>query len=80
MNIEEKLMPRFEVIADYPFNQHFSVGEVIILNEIDEEETEPEKRRCVTQPSIYNRSSDSGDFTKFHEGYFYKYPHIFKKL
>ena len=74
--IEQKYI-QFEVIADYPLNNHFKVGEIITLNEVDEREHIP-KANYVRKPIMY--SFRGGNSISFYEEDLQKYPHIFKQI
>lgn len=75
MNREELLKPRYKVIADYPFNRHFPLNEIFVL-EFKEERTHVSNTGepyALIEPK-------QGLPLAWMESEFNQYPHIFKKL
>jgi hypothetical protein len=72
MEVEELLKPRYKVIADYPFNKSFKIGEVIALNEIDDRPHLVKEEYALIQNTVVTHTFYKTDFDK--------YPHLFKKL
>lgn len=73
MTPEEIMHPRFTVISDYPFNNHFRENDIVILNQKDEEGF------FVKQPALNNKPN-FGSFCAMREDYFRKYRAVFKRL
>lgn len=76
MTAQELLIPRYRLIAAYPFNAHFVKNEVITLDSIDNDT----KERFVRKTYLPSHDKIVQNTTNFNESTFKKYPHIFKKL
>lgn len=73
MTPEELLLPRYEFIADYPFNIHFKIGDIIVLDAEDE---------CGKYAKVHSFHSTENykHVATFYEDFLQRYPHIFKPL
>jgi hypothetical protein len=78
MSIEELLKPRYKVIADYPFRDHFLLSEIIELNEFDGRNhlSKDMQEWFVIKPKL----NGTGSPMSWYESNFNKYPHLFKRL
>lgn len=78
MTTEELMRHRYKVIADYPFRDHFLLGEIIELNEFDGRNhlSKDMQEWFVIKPKL----NGTGSPMSWYESGFNKYPHIFKKL
>ena len=61
---EELLKPRYEVIADYPNNEKYKVGDILQLE---------------TTGGVSNTLTDD-NYVDEYESFFITYPHLFRKL
>lgn len=71
MTPEELLKPRYKVIADYPFNKHFKVGEILILFSFM-------KTKSIKDIEHYYHHGETHQ--NFEDIWFDCYPHLFRKL
>ncbi len=73
MTNEELMIPRYRVIADFPFNEHFEVGQLLTLTPNNDH------RNYLVNPFQYKIFTDDGSIT-FSEDALIVFSHIFKKL
>jgi hypothetical protein len=74
---EQLMQPRYKVVALFPFNHYFSVGDVIECEHLDDREhLQAHERYAWLEP---NENSPAHHIT-FYESEFAKYPHLFRKL
>jgi hypothetical protein len=75
--IEELLVPRYKVIDLFPFNQYFSIGDIIECEHLDDREHLATHERYAWLEPLKNSSAHN---TTFYESEFNKYPHLFRRL
>ena len=75
MTTEQLLQPRYEVIADYPINRHFPLGEIFTLDYKEERShvSNLGEPYCIVEPK-------EGLPLAWYLNEFEKYLHIFRKL
>jgi hypothetical protein len=74
MTPKELLQPRFKVIASYPFNNHFVIGNIITLDKTDDI---TEENYSVIKPLAYAGHAGA---IQMNESVFGQYTHLFQKL
>lgn len=69
--VENLLLPRIKVNKDYPFNEHFKVGQILTFFKAQQHGQEPEY--------FYHFPNNQGG-TNFEISFFRNYPHLFTEL
>jgi hypothetical protein len=73
MKQHELLKPRYKVTADYPFNRHFRVGDIITLDK-------EEEGGLFARVPAFGSTPTYTETTDFYDYYLDYYPHIFCPL
>ena len=78
MTNEELLLPRIQVTNIYPFNNHFLLGEIIVLTEFDDRNhlSAELQEAYVVMPGLSPQDSPC----TFYESTFKTYPYLFRKI